>query len=447
MIGRFSRSTFGLVVLVALVLAVVTGAIGAIAYEVTHEAIEEQLDHRIAVETAALLAEAHEDGVADLADAIRRRDAARSTASLDYLLVDDAGRKLAGDIEAEAPAQPGYEEFLHYRRAGKTGIAQSLTTLVPGGKLVVAADRGGLKEIDRILATLFAAAFTAMLVVGVGAAALIGGITRRRLARIDATALAIIGGDFHRRVPLDGSNSEFDRLAGTLNRMLDRMAGLMDNLRQVSSDVAHDLRTPLTRLHNSLDRALTEADPAARTAGIEAAREQAGELLDIFAALLRIAEIEGMAERLPRQRLDLSALVEKMAETYRPDMEAAGLHLHRSITPDIGLQGDPRLLSQLLANLLDNALNHTPAGTTVAVSLERLDRAVRIRVADNGPGVAAADESRLFERFARAEQSRSTPGHGLGLALVAAVATAHGGRATLDAETGFSVTIELPSES
>jgi signal transduction histidine kinase len=301
-----------------------------------------------------------------------------------------------------------------------------------------------LNEIDRTMMALFAWALAAMLVVGIAAAALIGGITRRRLARLDATAQAIIGGDLARRAPRDGSGSEFDRLAGTLNHMLDRLEGLMDNLREVSSDVAHDLRTPLTRLYNRLDLALAEEDASARTGEIEAARAQAGELLEIFAALLRIVEIEGMAERLPRQEIDLSALLEQMAETYRPDMDARGHHLRCEIEPGITIMGDRRLLSQAIANLLDNALSHTPAGTIVTVSLSRSDGEVRMAVSDDGAGVAGPDAERLFQRFARSERARSTPGHGLGLSLVAAIAAAHGGHAALGKRCGFEVVMILP---
>lgn len=447
MIARLWRSTFGLVAIVALLLAIVTVGIGGIAYEVTHEALEEQLDHRVAAETAALLAEAHEDGIGGLAEAIRRRDAARSTSSLDYLLVDPRGRPIAGDITTAMPLKEGYEEFFAYRRADRSGIAQALTTRVNGGFLIVGADRDDLKQIDRTLMALFAAALATMLVLGVAAAGLIAWLTRRRLARIDATALAIIAGDLSRRVPIDGSGNEFDRLAETLNHMLDRISGLLVNLRQVSSDVAHDLRTPLTRLLNRLDRAIDQDDPAARIAEIEAARDQASELLDIFSSLLRIAEIEGMAERLPRQDVDLSTLLDQMAETYRPDMETSGHHLHRAIEPGLMVRGDPRLLSQAIANLLDNSLRHTPAGTTVTLSLTRSGGSVQLIVADDGPGVPIADAGRLFQRFARGEQARSTPGHGLGLALVAAIAAAHGGQAMLDDGAGFRIRISLPRDA
>ncbi len=447
MLGKPWRTTSGLVVLVALIFALATISIGAVAYETTHEALEEQLDHRTATETAALIAEAHEDGILGLAEAIRRREAARSTASLDYLLLGAAGERLAGNLIAQVPDKEGYEEFLYYRSGDRSGIAQALTTKVAGGTLVVAADRSDLNALDRALVTLFAGALTAMLLAGIGAAALIGWITRRRLARIHATAHAIIDGDMSRRVPRDGSGSEFDLLASTLNDMLDRIAGLMDNLRQVSSDVAHDLRTPLTRLYASLDNAVEGVEPAEKARHIAHARAQAAELLEIFAALLRIAEVEGMGKRLPRRRVDLTSLLEQIVDSYRPDFEESGHHLRSDIAPDLVVNGDQRLLNQAIANLFDNALRHTPPGTMVSLRAINVDGAVESEVSDNGPGVGGNEAGRLFQRFARAEQARTTSGHGLGLALVGAIATAHGGSATLRSDNGFSITIRLPELS
>ena len=442
--ARLWRSTFGLVALVACCFALATLVIGVVAYEVTHEALEIQLDHRVAIETRALIDEG-EDGPDGVAAAIRRREAARSTASLDYLLVDPSGQRVAGLLDATAPATPGYLEFLHYRRGGEPRIAQALTTRLPGGsRLVVAADRGVIDEMDATLLKLFISAFGFMLLLGIGAAWLVGAVTRARLSRIDRAALAIIDGDLARRMPVTGTGDEFDRVSATLNRMLDRIGGLMDNLRQVSSDVAHDLRTPLTRLHNRLDEALSAGDADEKRRAIEAATAQSRELLDIFGALLRIAEVEALPPRSHFGEVALDQLADGLAETYRPDMEARGHRLVTSIAPDVRTMGDRRLLQQLLTNLLDNALRHTPPGTTVRVELERDAVTTRLTVADDGPGVAPEDAPRLFKRFARAERSRSSEGHGLGLALVAAVATAHRGTASVLAPPGFGVVVELP---
>lgn len=440
---RWWRGTSGLVALIALGFALATLAIGVVAFETTHEALEVQLDHRIAIETQALIAEG-DDGLQGVAAAIRRREAARSTASLSYRLVDDRGRTVAGALHAEVPATPGYFELLPYTAGEERRIAQSLTTVLPGGhRLLVAADRAVIDEMDATLLRLFLGAFGAMLLLGSSAAWLVGIVTRRRLARIDGTALAIIEGDLARRVPVLGSGDEFDGVAATLNRMLDRIGGLMDNLRQVSSDVAHDLRTPLTRLHNRLDEALTSDDRAIQRAAIASASAEARELLDIFAALLRIAEVEGMNARAQFTPVDLSSLVVEMADAYRPAMEADGRMLVVEVDDHVTMPGDRRLLQRMLTNLLDNAILHTPPGTRVRAVLDRHDKMIRLAVSDDGPGVTEHEAASLFHRFARTDRSRSTAGHGLGLAMVAAVVGAHGGSANIVPQPGFGTQIRF----
>jgi signal transduction histidine kinase len=437
------RTTFGLAAMVSGVLALTTIVIGLGAYYVTHEALEIQLDHRISTETQALLAERGEGGVAELAELIRQRDAARSTASLGYILVDRNGRRIAGALNGAVPAEPGYMELMPY--VGGSGIAQALTTVLPdGGRLVVAADRQVIDEIDVTILKLFSASFAAMLVLGVAGAWTVGTVTQARLHRIDRAAQAIIAGDLRRRMPVDGSGSEFDRLAVTLNQMLDRIGSLLENLRQVSSDVAHDLRTPLTRLHNRLDEARKASDDAARQLAVDAAADQAQDLLDLFAALLRISEVEAGALRAGFHDIVLSDLAEDLVETYRPDSEATGHHLTANIMPGMIVSGDPRLLRQMVANLLDNALRHTPTGTTITLSLSMDPAGPILSVEDDGPGVSPNDAPRLFERFSRTEQSRSTSGHGLGLALVAAIARIHGGEPSIMPAPGFRIAVRFP---
>ncbi|WP_295686744.1 ATP-binding protein [uncultured Nevskia sp.] len=437
------RSTFGLVALVSLAFALSALGIGFVVYEVAHEALEVQLDHRIASETRALLAEHSRGGAAELTRTIRQREAIRGSDGLAYALIDATGRRTAGDLDAPAPPKPGYLEHLKHRNGGR--VSQALTTeLADGSRLVVAADRAALKETDTTILTITAIAFAAMLLIGIGGAWTVGSVTRARLREIDGAAQAIIDGDLSRRMPLDGSGSEFDRVSATLNRMLERIAALLDNLRQVSSDVAHDLRTPLTRLNNRLDEALSTTDEADRQLAIEAALTDSRELLDLFAALLRISEVEALTVRRHFSEVALDALLDELVDTYLPDIEASGHRLKCAIEASVVVSGDRRLLRQLVANLLDNALRHTPAGTTITVRLSAVGDHAAITIGDDGPGVAANELPRLFQRFARSERSRHTEGSGLGLALVAAIATAHRGRISALSEGGFSVTAELP---
>jgi hypothetical protein len=435
------RTTFGLTAMVSLVFAIATIVIGVTAYAVLHEAMEVQLDHRIATETRALLARTGDGGTARLSTLIQQRDAAHSTASLGYILLDAHGKRLAGAFEAQVPATPGFIELLPYGRDG--GIAQSLTTRLPdGSRLLVAVDRRVIDEMDITILKLFLTAFATMLLLAVGGAWTVGMVTQRRLRRFDDAAQAIIAGDLRQRMPLDGSGSEFDRVAQTLNHMLDRNTALVENLRQVSSDVAHDLRTPLTRLHNRLHDALT-TDGLERKTAIEAATTESQELLELFSAILRISEVEAGTLRRDFRSLSMTELVEDLVDSYDPDFEISGHRLSSAVAPDICLHGDRRLLRQLVANLLDNALRHTPIGTRVSIALSSQDNSVVLRVCDDGPGVPAEDIPRLFDRFSRSEASRSTDGHGLGLALVAAVARMHGGSAAIFPAPGFGIEVRL----
>jgi signal transduction histidine kinase len=221
--------------------------------------------------------------------------------------------------------------------------------------------------------------------------------------------------------------------------MLDRITQLMENLRQVSSDVAHDLRTPLLRLRNQLEQVGTVEGAARR------AIEQGDALLALFASILRIAEIESGALTWSFVPTDISALARDMAESYAPALFDGGRVLTWTIDADVLVVGDRTLLAQAIINLLDNAGRHTPPGTNIELVLSCDARLAFLSIADNGPGVAHADRERILQRFVRGEASRTTPGNGLGLSLVSAVAAAHGGGVAVnDNEPGFRLLLTLP---
>ncbi|MBB3814770.1 hypothetical protein FHY13_003141 [Xanthomonas arboricola] len=440
---RLWRSTFGLLALVSAIFAIATVAVGLTVYEVSHEALEQQLDHRIANETHALLDEAASGGTSALIRAVQRRQQANADTGLFYLLVDQPGNPLAGNLEGKAPTTDGYLETLQYD--GGLRSAQALTTrLADGVTLVVAADRGAIEETDAIMLRLGGIALGVTFLLGIGASWLIGAATRDRLRKIDQAARAIIEGDLSRRIPIEGSTSEFDRVAVTLNTMLDRIHLLVENLRQVSNDVAHDLRTPLTKLTNQLNQALAAADAEVRQVRIASALQQSHELQELFSALLRISEIETFQVRRRFERVKLDVLVLDVIDSYTPDAEASGHRLSGRVDRGIVLEGDRRLLHQLLANALDNALRHTPAQTTVTITLRASPQAVTLRIEDDGPGVDKAEIPHLLKRFHRGERSRTVEGNGLGLALVSAITLAHRGSVTIDSDAGFCLDFNFP---
>jgi hypothetical protein len=427
MMRLLPRSTSGLVYLVAVVLSATTVILGLIVYRVSHEALEKQLDHRISVETQGLLSIRQQSGDAAVAEAIRLREARGAGDGMGYILLDRQGRRLAGALRAQPP-EPGWLEFLYSQEpGGRRGVSQALTTRLPdGGLLVVAADRTPIDEADLAILSVFAGAFSVMLVLGVGSAWLLGSVLRGRVSRINAAAQGIIDGDLKRRMPRDPASREFDELAATLNLMLDRIEELLENLQQVSSDIAHDMRTPLARLRNVLDAAMRQDLDAERAQdALARASTHAEDLLDLFAALLRISEVETFQVRAGFQPLDLSALAERCVDALRPDVEAAGYRLDVEIAPDVRIEGDRHLLSQLLVNLIENAARHTPTGSRIVVTLRAVAGEVTLEVADDGPGIPSDRRDFVLRRFSRLEQSRSTAGHGLGLSLASAVARAH----------------------
>ena len=232
--------------------------------------------------------------------------------------------------------------------------------------------------------------------------------------------------------------------------MLDRIAVLMESLRQVSSDVAHDLRTPLSRLYQRLEGARAHASSVSEyEAAVEAALREAQGLLETFSALLRIAQVEGgQAGQAGFGSVDLAVLIETVVDAYQLDAEAAGHVIEvRACGPAL-VHGDKELLTQALANLVENALRHTPSGTRIGVQVQRTLGSVMLAVEDDGPGVPSADLPQLTRRFYRAERSRTSPGNGLGLSLVSAVADLHGAKLTLAAgNPGFRTCLSFPTAS
>ena len=258
-----------------------------------------------------------------------------------------------------------------------------------------------------------------------------------------------MAGDFSRRVPVGGAGDEIDRLAGSLNAMLDEIERLMTGLREVTDNIAHDLRSPLNRLRNRLEVTLMRepSAPAYRDAIGEAVADAEG-LLNTFNALLGIARADAGAPGENLEPLDPGALVRDVAELYAPAAEDKGLTLDHRIDDglDDGLDGDRHLLSQALANLVDNAVKYTSAGGRILVAARRDGAAVELSVADSGPGIPAADRTRVLDRFVRLDASRHSPGSGLGLSLVRAVARRHGAELRLeDNAPGLRAVLRFPA--
>jgi signal transduction histidine kinase len=400
-------------------------------------ALQQQTRARIETETAFLRQEFQTKGLPRLLDVVRARG--QGTSALDYLVQDQAGAHLAGEMPATPGLRPGWTTIDVPEASEDGGRPERVRALVAdlGGEvlLAVGSDLQHIDDLEEAIATAFLWTVGLAAALGITGGVLLSRAFLRRVDAITRTAEAIIGGDLAHRIPTRGTADDLDRLARTLNRMLDRIETLMNSLRQVSIDVAHDLRTPLSRLYQRLEDARARARSGAEyEAAIDAALGDAEQLLETFSALLRIAQVEGASPSAGFRQVDLTAVAEAVCDAYRPDAEAAGHQLQAMISQGIIVSGDQELLTQALANLVENALRHTPSGTRISVRLiGDANRSARLTIEDDGPGVAAVDLPHLTDRFYRGEQSRTTQGNGLGLSLVNAVAELHGAKLNIEA--------------
>lgn len=451
---RFHRTAaFRLAFLIALLFSALTAIQFAVVYLDFSSFASAQLRSTIEHEAQQLVREAEEEeGVPHLIERLRNLAAYDRGRAFSYAIIDGKGTRQIGSLDI-APGVLGWQEIplpddAHATDEAEDGneLAVALVSQLPNGyRLVVARDTDDFLDLrERIAKTLSLGAAATVLF------ALLGGvlISRRSLRRVDqinATAARIMEGDLSQRLPRWGSGDEFDRLSDVLNRMLQRIERLMLDVRHVSSDIAHDLRTPLARLRHGLETLAQEAaTPAELQAGVDKALLEVDAVLDTFAALLRIAEIEAGARAAGFKAVDLSALCQKLCETYAPVIEDGGRQFSCAIAPGLSVRGDPDLLTQAVANLIENAIRHTPVGSRVCLSLAEATGATSITIADNGPGIPPEARGAVLGRFARLDQSRSSPGHGLGLALVAAVAELHGATLHLgDNRPGLTVELRM----
>ncbi len=445
-------ASFRFAALYVAVFTVSTLVLGVTVFVEARSALQRQMTARIENEVSLLSEKYRSDGLAPLIAAIGQR--VGGARALEYLLESPAGGYLAGNMPAMAGLKPGWTSIAVPHATDDPENTEQIHVLAAelGGGMLLAVGRGQeeLEELEEAIASALAWTVGIAGALGIVGGALVGNAFLRRVDTIVRTADAIVEGDLARRVPLRGTGDDFDRLASTLNRMLDRIAVLMDALRQVSSDVAHDLRTPLTRLYQHLEAARTHAGSSTEyEASIDAALAEVQALLDTFSALLRIAQVEGRSDRPLFARVNLSALMETVVDAYRPDAENSGYRLVSAIVPDIFVTGDQELLTQAVANLLENALRHTPPGTRIeARLLDHGEAGVVLAVEDDGPGVAEAELPRLTGRFYRGQRSRTAPGNGLGLSLVSAIAELHEATLSLSAMSpGFRAEIVIPCKN
>ena len=428
-------------------------ALAAFLWWSTAGLLDRQNESAILLDTQGLVERFAEGGLPGLVDTIEQRIAGNIDDDAVYLLVDGNLQRLAGNLERWPRNVRADFEWTDLRidRGGMRSLARVHHEDLKGGlHLLVGRDVESRVQLRGVVAdAMLWAAAIAVLLGTVGAMA-VRGLFRATLADVSAAAAAVSAGDLTRRVRVAGHSDEFDMLAETINDMLDRIVRLMDGVRQVSNSIAHDLRTPIARARMRLeDAAITSRSEADLRQAIERAQSDLDSIVAVFQALLRIAEIEAGARRSAFTQVDVAPLLTDLAELYEAAAEETGQTLSARIPPSIVVFGDRDMIQQAIANLLDNAMKFSPANGVIWLSVHALPGPgggeVEISVADDGPGIPPEDRARATERFFRGETARSTPGSGLGLALVQAVAMLHGGTLRLeDNAPGLRAVLQLP---
>lgn len=419
-------ASFRLAALYAGLFALSAILLGTIFFWAVESALERHRAQRIEAEIAFFESKFRSEGLAELIEEIAERIRSGQGGGLYYAVVGADQRLLAGNLNM-ALKQPGWIEVNYPTNVvdGGERLRVFVADLGNSIRLAVGDDFGLIEEINGAVFSDAGWVLAAFIVLGLVGGWLLSVAFLKRVDAITKTADAIIEGDLARRIPLRGDGDDFDRLSATLNRMLDRISGLLENLRQVTNDIAHDLRTPLTRLRNQLFAASGTRNETELHAAIEDAIGETDEILATFAAVLRIAQVEAGTRKAGFQELDLSQAFERAADDFRPAAEEEGKTLVAEIHPGLTARGDKELVTHMLANLIDNAIQHTATGTRITVSLVNSPAGVAGSVADNGVGVPEDEREKIFRRFYRLERSRTTKGSGLGLAFVAAVADLH----------------------
>lgn len=427
-----STQSFRIVVLYLAIFALSATALLGFVYWNTALVLDRETDGAIRAEVTGLVEQYQRLGLPALTDAIVNRSV-RGEQGI-YVLARADRSVIAGNLDSWPRLEFTDDDFAEFEFERRIGGAPQLhqargrvLTLTQGFLLLVARDVEERRALENILGTALRWSIALVIILG-----LLGGVlvSRNVLARLDVinrTSREIVAGDLSKRVPVTNRGDEFDDLSQHLNRMLDRIERLMRGMREVSDNVAHDLRSPLNRLRNRLELASRQSvtDPEMRR-DIEAAVEETDRLIATFNALLLIAEAEAGSVRESMQEFDLRDVVEGVSELYEPlaEQKQAQLVVENAELPAL-IAGNKNLITQALANLVDNAIKYTTAGSKIVVTLEQSEAGPSLVVADNGPGIPQEERPRVVERFVRLESSRNSPGTGLGLSLVSAVARLH----------------------
>lgn len=447
-------STFRYAIIYMLVFGVSVAGVMGFVYWQTVRVIASQTDDTIQAEITGLAEQYRQFGLVGLMRIIRERSQAAPGRRGLYLLADRNYNRIEGNLSAWPPiarsASDSTVDFLVATDVGENArpqVARARTfALVGGFYLLVGRDMTERTDFTKLMTDALIGGLILTAVLGIAGGILMSRSLLARIEGINRGTEGILQGDLGRRMPVRGNRDEFDRLATSLNAMLDQIDGLMTGMRGVADNIAHDLRSPISRLRSRLEVSLmSEADADGFRRAMEDAIREADGILATFNALLEIALAEAGAVRDRFSPIELSALAADAGELYGPVAEDRGQTLAIEIEPGVTVPGNSHLLAQAVANLLDNAIKYTPEGGRIALAVRRDGDGAVLAIRDTGPGIPEEARGRVLDRFVRLDASRSAPGAGLGLSLVSAVARLH--RATLsltDNAPGLHVAIRFP---
>ena len=456
----FGATAFRLALAILVLSAVGSGVVLYIIAWQVESVVDREIARTIDAEAKGLIDIFDNAGIRRLYAVIEARK--REPGASLYLLTNPIGEPLAGNVEqipTEVLLHPGFLPII-YRGTGSSERGREALVgvyILPGGfRLLIGHDLSDRARIGKVMVRALAISLVFFAALGAAGALFVARRVLKRIDDMNTSAQGIMAGDLTRRLPVSGSGDELDRLAEGLNEMLGRISELMEGLREVSDNIAHDLRTPLTRLRNHAEAALAfGGDAAAYRQGLEKTIEESDGLIRIFNALLLIARAEAGGDLGPLQPVDVGEAAMSVAELYEPIAEEEGLALTVHGQQGLKVRGNRELIGQAIANLVDNAIKYGAPNKEsaeaemkpdVVITAERVGQSVLLTVADRGPGIAPADRARVLDRFVRLEGSRSRPGSGLGLSLAAAVARMHGGSVELeDNRPGLRVRLTLPA--
>lgn len=402
-------------------------AVWLVSFELLRRELREELDVAVRETYSVIEATYASDDIEDLVGTMDSFVRLNADGSRVFALLDRSGKILSGNLK-HAPPREGFET-VSALQLGLAGDEQFriLSGDVGGNRLVVGESFKEMEALAQIVLVSFgwSSALAALLAFATGA--YLARSAQDRLDVVAASMAAVSRGQLDVRIPLKGSGDDVDEIAGHINQALERLSTLVESMRQVSTDIAHDLKTPLNRLKLLVDEAATRSlnDEAMRSL-LEEALAECDQINTTFDALLRIAQIEAGARKRHFLPVALDQLVYGIAETYADVADDNGQSLRTERIDAVEIQGDKDLLTQMLVNLIENAITHCPPGTAISVGLERSGECWSLFVADDGPGIPENERENIFRRLYRLDKSRTTPGNGLGLSLVRAIADLHG---------------------